>query len=141
VSRIVGPISTGGAQGIAEQDSVPKLQPDPSHVAEVDKLRMSELQPFLDRLNDMSRINWSHVWSWAAGILIGALLGGWFGYIQIDAPTANQTDTLTRACIGVSVLVVIFIAAAVTTRKERADSAAAIKRDLNKLLAAWQPKE
>lgn len=95
------------------------------------------LQPFSNRLKDVSKINWSHFWWAVVVVLVGTVLGGWFGYEQIVAPTDAQADRFVRDAVTIGIFILGCIVAALTTGKERADSVAAIGRDFDKLLQAW----
>jgi hypothetical protein len=113
------------------------LEPKASRTVELGKLRRSELESISDRLGRMSRIQWDRFWYAAAGVFLGAGLGGGFALLAVESPTTSQ---LHRVWFGITAAVFIALVcflAGLSTKSQRDDSIAAIKMDLDKIWNAY----
>ena len=90
----IGP--TGPSAPIAQQNSVPAIEPDPSHIAEMAKVRLSEMETLCRRLGRISKWRWERLWFSAGLLLIGSALGG--VYAVVGAPT--PAPARSQACTG-----------------------------------------
>jgi hypothetical protein len=130
-SRYVG----GTAIGPVPPPAVPVVHPDPNEIAELGQLRRREMVTISNCLGRFPKIPWGSIWAGLAAILIGAAAGGAVAALQM----APHTDKSVYWAIVGAVLVVGLLTAlaAYTTNAGRSESTAAIKADLDTLLAAY----
>ena len=91
-----------------------------------------------ERLGRLGRFPWAKAWSTAATLSGGAVVGGLLALIPFlsttPAPTSTWKHIYTAALIAGAVLTLIFLAAAITTHAERAESITDIKADYDKYM-------
>src|SRR5437867_4247090 len=105
------PIGATGPGALATQDARPKLEPHPSLIAEVNKMRFSDLQTFANRLGRVSKFQWDRLWNGAGLLLMGAAVTGIYAYLALTAPTHTQRQEIKVATILALVGAVLCLAA------------------------------
>jgi hypothetical protein len=118
------------------------LAPDPAATAEVEGMRMRDLDLVSTRLGRVGKWNWANVLGIIAVLLLGADIGGWISawpyFRTAPAPSHFDKAMYLGLLILVGAIGLTALIGAAVGRKERVESVRDIKIDLDDLLKAWK---
>jgi hypothetical protein len=119
----------------------PLLRRSRESTAELQGLRGEELTSISRRLGRLSKSRWDRWFTGAFGLLLGGVLGGCFGlipFLTANPGPSSKAKVIYFGSLGFILVVALVCGlASLAVKAQRDDSVAAIKEDLDTLLAAY----